>query len=228
MFLEAQAEAIIDTPKILTKAIDRSQHCQRNFDLSKSIPEADMKKMVHAVTQCPSKQNVALYEAHFITNRDVIEEMHTTTQGFDYPDENGGVAYQTNSQVLANLVIVFTKLPINEKLFENEEVDYSVPMGYRSNAAVEWERGEISETEYKFKSVINKNHLNAISITHGGYLSALIDSGAGTAAHRAAGNVPCVTISLDIKFIGSSKEGDEIVGHTKILKVTPSNLGPGG
>ena len=69
----------------------------------------------------------------------------------------------------------------------------------------------ISETEYEFKSVINKNHLNAISITHGGYLSALIDSGAGTAAHRAAGNVPCVTISLDIKFIGTSKEGDEIV-----------------
>jgi len=78
----------------------------------------------------------------------------------------------------------------------------------------------ISETEYEFKSIINKNHLNAIGITHGGYLSALIDSGAGTAAHRAAGKVPCVTISLDIKFIGSSKEGDEIVGHTRILKRT--------
>ena len=51
----------------------------------------------------------------------------------------------------------------------------------------------ISETEYEFKSVINKNHLNAMGITHGGYLSALIDSGAGTAAHRAAGKVACVT-----------------------------------
>ena len=78
----------------------------------------------------------------------------------------------------------------------------------------------ISKKEYEFKSTINRNHLNAIGITHGGYLSALIDSGAGTAAHRAAGNAPCVTISLDIKFIGSSKEGDEIVGHTRILKRT--------
>ena len=52
----------------------------------------------------------------------------------------------------------------------------------------------ISETEYEFKSVINKNHLNAISITHGGYLSALIDSGAGTAAHRAAGNLSLIHI----------------------------------
>ena len=78
----------------------------------------------------------------------------------------------------------------------------------------------ISETEYEFKSVISKNHLNAAGITHGGYLSALIDAGAGTAAHRAADNAPCVTISLDIKFIGASKVGDEIIGHTKILKKT--------
>ena len=78
----------------------------------------------------------------------------------------------------------------------------------------------ISETEYEFKSLINRNHLNAIGITHGGYLSALIDSGGGTAAHRAAGKVPCVTISLDIKFIGTSKEGEEIIGNTKILKKT--------
>ena len=78
----------------------------------------------------------------------------------------------------------------------------------------------ISDTEYEFKSTISKNHLNAAGITHGGYLSALIDAGAGTAAHRAAGNAPCVTISLDIKFIGASKVGDEIIGHTKILKKT--------
>ena len=116
----------------------------------------------------------------------------------------------------------------------------------------------ISENEYEFKSIINENHLNAAGITHGGYLSALIDAGAGTAAHRAADNAPCVTISLDIKFIGTSKIGDEIIGRTKILKKTntliflfcelkcngkiitsasgvwkilkmkPSNLGPGG
>ena len=78
----------------------------------------------------------------------------------------------------------------------------------------------ISETEYEFKSIISENHLNAAGITHGGYLSALIDAGAGTAAHRSAGNAPCVTISLDIKFIGASKVGDEIVGYTKILKKT--------
>ena len=78
----------------------------------------------------------------------------------------------------------------------------------------------ISETEYEFKSKVNKNHLNAADITHGGYLAALIDAGAGTSAHRSADNAPCVTISLDLKFISSAKEGDEIIGKTKILKKT--------
>ena len=78
----------------------------------------------------------------------------------------------------------------------------------------------ISENEYEFKSTINENHLNAAGITHGGYLSALVDAGAGTAAHRTAENSPCVTISLDLKFIGASKIGDVIFGNVKILKKT--------
>ena len=78
----------------------------------------------------------------------------------------------------------------------------------------------ISENEYEFKSIISENHLNAANITHGGYLAALVDAGAGTAAHRSADNAPCVTISLDLKFIGSSKVGDEIIGNVKILKKT--------
>ena len=78
----------------------------------------------------------------------------------------------------------------------------------------------ISESEYEFKSVINENHLNAAGITHGGYLAALIDAGAGTAAHRSSQNAPCVTISLDLKFIGASKVGDTIIGNVKILKKT--------
>ena len=78
----------------------------------------------------------------------------------------------------------------------------------------------ISENEYEFKSTIVEYHLNAAGITHGGYLSALVDAGAGTAAHRSAENAPCVTISLDLKFIGASKINDEIIGNVKILKKT--------
>ncbi len=78
----------------------------------------------------------------------------------------------------------------------------------------------ISEKEYEFKSKINEKHLNASGITHGGYIAALIDAGAGTSAYRSTNNLPCVTISLDLKFIGASKINDEIMGNVKILKKT--------
>tara|TARA_B100000700_G_C14784520_1_gene732919 strand:+ start:146 stop:571 length:426 start_codon:yes stop_codon:yes gene_type:complete len=78
----------------------------------------------------------------------------------------------------------------------------------------------ISETEYEFKSIINENHLNNLGITHGGYICSLIDSGAGTAARRAADNRACVTVSLELKFISTTKKGDEVIGFAKILKKT--------
>jgi len=81
---------------------------------------------------------------------------------------------------------------------------------------------EISKSEFEFKTTIKENHLNKAGITHGGYIATIIDSGAGTGAHRVANNSQCVTISLDIKFIGATKLGDEIIGFVKILKRTRS------
>lgn len=82
----------------------------------------------------------------------------------------------------------------------------------------------ISETEYEFKAKINENHLNNLGITHGGFICSLIDAGAGTAAHRSANRLPCVTVSLDIKFISTTKLGDEILGFAKVLKKTKSMI----
>jgi len=81
---------------------------------------------------------------------------------------------------------------------------------------------EISEKEFEFKTTIKENHLNTAGITHGGYIATIIDSGAGTGAHRSANNSQCVTISLEVKFIGATKLGDEIIGFVKILKRTRS------
>ena len=81
---------------------------------------------------------------------------------------------------------------------------------------------EISKNEYEFKTVIKENHLNSQGITHGGYISTIIDSGAGTAAHRAANGSPCVTISLELKFISAVHLGQELLGNTKIQKKTKS------
>ena len=78
----------------------------------------------------------------------------------------------------------------------------------------------ISENEYQFKTIIKENHLNAAGITHGGFLAAVVDAGAGTAAHRTANNSPCVTISLELKFISAVKLNQELIGFVKIQKKT--------
>ena len=78
----------------------------------------------------------------------------------------------------------------------------------------------ISEKEYQFKTKISENQLNAAGITHGGFIAAFVDAGAGTAAHRTANQSPCVTISLDLKFISAVHLGQELIGITKIQKKT--------
>ena len=78
----------------------------------------------------------------------------------------------------------------------------------------------ISKNEYEFKTTIKENHLNAAGITHGGFIAAVVDAGAGTAVHRSADNNPCVTISLELKFISAVHLGQELKGNTKIQKKT--------
>jgi len=90
----------------IKKAIIKSQHCQRNWDLSKEIPQEDLDLIIHSVTNCPSKQNHAFYRVIAITNRDTIKKVHEETKGFLLPNGN----WTTNSQTLANLLLVFVKV----------------------------------------------------------------------------------------------------------------------
>ena len=80
----------------------------------------------------------------------------------------------------------------------------------------------ISENEYQFKTTILETHLNAAGIAHGGYIAAVVDAGAGTAAHRSADQNPCVTISLELKFISAINLGQVLVGNAKVQKKTKS------
>ena len=117
---------------------------------------------------------------------------------------------------------------------------------------------QINDTQYEFIVKVKEMHLNTGKIAHGGFLSTIADTGMGTAAHRVAGDRRCVTINLDMKFISAGQLGDKLKGGVKILKKTntliflfcelkcndkiitsasgvwkilkikPSNLGPGG
>ena len=112
----------------IIKAIHRSQHTQRNYDLSKTIPLEDLKTIITSATQCPSKQNIAFYDLHVITNQELIYEIFKTTTNMS--DETGEYESLSNPQVLANMLLVFTEKPITHKtrhreaskVVENEDV----------------------------------------------------------------------------------------------------------
>lgn len=98
------------TNSSIVKAIHRSQHTQRNFDREKVMPIEDIKTIITAATQCPSKQNLAFYDLHIVQNHDVIDEIYkTTTNIVMKPEEREGNTKLSNPQVLANLLLIFTK-----------------------------------------------------------------------------------------------------------------------
>jgi len=80
---------------------------------------------------------------------------------------------------------------------------------------------KISENNFEFQSKVQNFNLNSAGISHGGYIAAILDNGMGSAAHKVINDGKrCVTISLDIKFIGSSKENDILT----IIYVNTNNL----
>jgi acyl-coenzyme A thioesterase PaaI-like protein len=82
---------------------------------------------------------------------------------------------------------------------------------------------KISKNNFEFKSKVQKFNLNSSNISHGGYLASILDSGMGSAAHRIIDERKrCVTISLDIKFIGTSKQNDILIGKVTTRKKTQS------
>lgn len=119
----------------IEKAIIRSQHCQRNWDLSKEIPQDDLDLLITAATQCPSKQNVAHYRVHAITNREIINAIHDKTDGFT----TNYTPYQstTNTQVLANLLIVLEEVKVDTT---------NVKDAYRNDQTLALSQGDVESS----------------------------------------------------------------------------------
>lgn len=103
-------------------AIDSSQRCQRNWDLSKEIDIETLSLLKYVIINSPSKQNEEFYNVFFITNRLVIEKIYKETD----IHRNllvSGTDYTKNSQALANLLVVFgSKDPMTNR---NRPEDYS-------------------------------------------------------------------------------------------------------
>ena len=104
--------------KNIIKAIDSCQKAQRNYDLSKSIPESDLRTLIYAAKNSPSKQNETHYQLCVYTDNAIISQIYNHTKKFtlginealekgkgeEWLYENKSVK---NSQIYANTLFVY-------------------------------------------------------------------------------------------------------------------------
>ena len=113
----------------LQKTIIKSQRTQRNWDLSKSIKDEDLDLFKVAVSQCPTKQNRIWYNIVFVKDRNVIEKIYNTTDGFTYTEKDT----TTNSQTLANLLVVFCiDKDVRDKVTKSDTNNSKISIGIAS------------------------------------------------------------------------------------------------
>ena len=113
----------------LKNIIIKSQRTQRNWDLSQSVKDEDLELFKIAVSECPSKQNRIWYNVVFVKDRNVIEKIYNTTDGFTYRKNYS----TTNSQTLANLLAVFcVDEDKRDKVNESDTNDSMMSIGIAS------------------------------------------------------------------------------------------------
>ena len=109
------------TNKLIEQSVNVAQRCQRNYDLSKSIPNNDLDTIIHAARNAPTKQNENHFSIYVCTNQEIINKIYNQTKLFllmdddksDYFGEKDGIFWQkesysvNNSQVLANAVLIY-------------------------------------------------------------------------------------------------------------------------
>ena len=107
----------------LKKAIDSAQRSQRNYDLSKSVPQDDLDTLIYAAVNSPSKQNETHYSLYVYTDQDIIRQIYSHTKKFtmirDKQDQDESFKVEddvfiqndaksvTNSQIYANALFVY-------------------------------------------------------------------------------------------------------------------------
>lgn len=91
----------------LKDIVDISNGVQRNFDLNVDIPAEDLDTLIHVASHCPSKNGVAFYQLHVITDKDLISSLHNISYGTRTLKSKD---WATNSQTLSNVLFVYEEI----------------------------------------------------------------------------------------------------------------------
>jgi nitroreductase len=104
-------------------AVDVTNKAQRNYDLTKSIPQEDLDTLIYAAVNSPSKQNETHYSLHVYTDQNIVKQIYNHTKKFtmirDQQDQDESFKVEndvfiqndtksiTNSQIYANALFVY-------------------------------------------------------------------------------------------------------------------------
>jgi len=108
------------------KILWNSQRCQRNWDLTKTIPKQDIETMLHAISSAPSKQNEKHFEVFVINDYSARKKIYDGSRNFAHKGDesldlhpDGTINYKRQSQLMANTLFVFCRAENN--LFRSSE-----------------------------------------------------------------------------------------------------------
>lgn len=109
--------------KYLNTTLAVSSHCQRNWDLSKEMRQEDIKTILTAIKQSPSKQSGTYFKVKATTDRSLIESVYEKTFSprsvWDYADieEQERQKRKSQPQILGQLLLAF----FEDECWENDK-----------------------------------------------------------------------------------------------------------
>ena len=84
-------------------AVDITQRAQRNYDLSKSIPQEDLDTLIYTAINSPSKQNETHFKLKVYTDPNLIHNIYDCTKRFGLIGDNFDKMYKdTDKGVIGN------------------------------------------------------------------------------------------------------------------------------
>ena len=99
------------------EAIKHARRCQRNWDLTKTIPQEHIDHWIHLATHAPSKQDESFFDLYVVTDREKIDFLRNEhSWGFTV---GGGTDHVVrNPQMGANVMFIFNR-KMNEEEIRN-------------------------------------------------------------------------------------------------------------
>ena len=114
-----------DIIKDIKRTSEVIRRCQRNWDLSKTIPREHIEILAEVAKNSPAKQDEAYFDVIAITDRELIEELYEDSYGFTTGVLDGEkFEVWPNSQSRANLIFCWVaKQPKTMRNYYQDNVD---------------------------------------------------------------------------------------------------------